>query len=386
MTSHAHLWSAMNARHLMAGVRWVRAKLEALAAAQEPPAPPRRHRLRRPGLCGRLFGYTTVADDPPAPAPAEPHDWTADEREAWDEMRAVERELNEAGLERAALPALAERLRLTAFETDLLLLCAAAESNFRIDPLCGRAQGDARRPYPTLNLALTIFAHAPEDWQALAQGGHLRRWMLADAIQPPGSALLGAAVRIDQRALEYLQGSTSLDARLLAVGTLLPAFEGELPRSQEAAAQRVRHFWHGTDAASPTVRLTGPDREGVVAVVRRGATPREVFVLPAERLPAAGEADVLALLWERERHLFAVALCVEADQGDPAMLGRFLGRVGGPVAVTGRDVGPALGANEVIVEVPRPTVAEQKDLWQAALPPPGCWRPNSAWTSRPSTR
>src|SRR5262249_49750252 len=159
---------------------------------------------------------------------------------------------------------LAERLRLSEFETNLLLLCAAAELNYRIDPLCGRAQGDSRRPYPTLNLALTMFEHTPEDWQALSATGRLRRWLLVEVIQPPGSALLGAALRIDQRFLEYLQGSKSLDARLLAVGTLMAAPDGILPPSQEGAARRVRHFWQGAESAWPVVRLVGPDRDGML--------------------------------------------------------------------------------------------------------------------------
>ena len=43
---------------------------------------------------------------------------------------------------------------LTTFERNVVLLCVGAELDTRIGPLCGRAQGDAGRSFPTFALAL----------------------------------------------------------------------------------------------------------------------------------------------------------------------------------------------------------------------------------------
>ena len=49
---------------------------------------------------------------------------------------------------------LAQRLALTSFERDLLLLCAGMELDTGFASLCACAQ-DPARPYPTFALALT---------------------------------------------------------------------------------------------------------------------------------------------------------------------------------------------------------------------------------------
>jgi hypothetical protein len=381
MTDATPSWDALNARYLQAGVRWVRAKLEHLAALQEKrerPAPPRRRLVRRRGVCGWLFGGREVLDSPRSP-PALPPDWSADEVAAREEMEQVTGELSGADLPKPALPALAERFRLSGFETDLLLLGAAAELNYRIDALCGRAQGDPRRSYPTLNLALALFAPTREDWQALAPHARLRWWMLVEVTQPPGNPLLTAAIRIDPRALEYLQGSKRIDARLTALGTLHHPNGIVLPDSRREAARRVEHIWSGPEAGWPVVRLAGPDRDGNLAVARRSAGRRQLFRLAADRVPVSpAEVDLLVRLWERERRLFALVLYVEADAAPPSSgdgerppglppVARLVDQATGPVMVAGRDPLPTPNRLQVVVEVARPTVPEQKELWKAAL-------------------
>src|SRR5262245_22992901 len=107
MTTPAHPWNELNAQYLSAGVRWVRARLEVLAAREAPPVRPRRTRARRRGVCGWLFGDVPV----PAPEPTEPHDWSAEEQEARSEMEQVVEELKEPNLERPALLALTKQFK-----------------------------------------------------------------------------------------------------------------------------------------------------------------------------------------------------------------------------------------------------------------------------------
>ena len=80
-----------------------------------------------------------------------------------------------------ALLLLSQRLGMSPFERDTLLLCAAPELDTRMASLCARAQADANRPYPTFALALAIFDE-PE-WDALSPERPLRYWHIVEVSQ-----------------------------------------------------------------------------------------------------------------------------------------------------------------------------------------------------------
>ncbi len=62
--------------------------------------------------------------------------------------------------------------RLTPFEQDVLLLRAGVELAADIGPLCGEAQGEQGRAFPTFGLALAAFADPA--WSALSPTAPLR--------------------------------------------------------------------------------------------------------------------------------------------------------------------------------------------------------------------
>ncbi len=127
-------WLELNQRYLMAEAARVRRALE-----------------RTAGLAG----------DPPGPAP-EPS------------------LLDFPDVAPPALVRLAEAFGLSPFERDVLLLCAAAELDGSVAPLCARAAGDPARPYPTFGLALAALAEP--HWSALAPVAPLRRWRLVELV------------------------------------------------------------------------------------------------------------------------------------------------------------------------------------------------------------
>src|SRR5829696_4061691 len=71
-----------------------------------------------------------------------------------------------------ALETLCAAFGLTPFERDLLLLCAGMEMDSTFAALCGSAQGDTRRAYPTFDLALASIPGA--HWSALTPTAPLR--------------------------------------------------------------------------------------------------------------------------------------------------------------------------------------------------------------------
>src|SRR5262245_13268842 len=108
-------WHARNARHLGAGLAWLRLRLSCLVAPDE------------------RFDQAALEQAKRALASAE----------------SVE--------PRPALVILRERFGLSRFEQDLLLLCAAPELDSNIRTLLGRAHGNPTSPYPTFALGLSLF-------------------------------------------------------------------------------------------------------------------------------------------------------------------------------------------------------------------------------------
>ena len=109
---------------------------------------------------------------------------------------APEKSETEASVQLKELPSaliiLSERLSLSAFERDILLLCAAMELDTRIATLCARAQDDSNKPFPTFALALALFDEA--SWEALSPERPLRYWRLLEINQPGAQPLTTSAL------------------------------------------------------------------------------------------------------------------------------------------------------------------------------------------------
>ncbi|MEM6353974.1 MAG: ATP-binding protein, partial [Cyanobacteria bacterium P01_D01_bin.14] len=130
---------------------------------------------------------------------------TADEGTA----AACDPHLPEAGEEMTALPPpalllLSQRLGLSVFEQEILLLCAAMELDTRIAGLCAQAQNNLNAPYPTFALAFALFDEPA--WEVLSPERPLRYWRLLEITQPGAQPLTASPLRADERILNYLKG------------------------------------------------------------------------------------------------------------------------------------------------------------------------------------
>ena len=110
----------------------------------------------------------------------------------------------------AAIDHLSQCFGLSAFERDVLLLCAGVEMDAKLAAQCEIATGEPRRSGATFGLALAAL-EAPH-WSALAPVSPLRRWRLVEVDESAGLARGG--LRIDERILHYLAGANYLDVRL----------------------------------------------------------------------------------------------------------------------------------------------------------------------------
>ena len=109
--------------------------------------------------------------------------------------------------ERVALDELCNGFELSPFERDILLMCLGIELDPDFAHLCATAQGNAQATFPTFRLALAALPDM--HWSAVTPVGPLRHWRLIEV--ESGSSLTTSPLRIDERVLHYLVGTSYLD-------------------------------------------------------------------------------------------------------------------------------------------------------------------------------
>ncbi len=358
-------WQRANDEYLAAAVHWVRLRLERQSGPLE----------TRSAADGRWFRWN-------APPAEEHHDR--------DLKRAAGRMAEAAEIDPPpALHILGQRLGLTQFEREILLLCAAVELDTRIAGLCAQAQGNPTLPHPTFALAMALFDDPA--WDALSPERPLRRWRLIEISQPGAQPLTTSPLRADERIVNYLKGLNYLDDRLTP---LLVPFDVSLeirdpssppialPSSQDMLATQVVQALQerSRGGSPPLIQLVGADAisKQLITLCAAERLGLNIFRLPAESLPAqTAEVETFARLWERESTLLPIALYLDAQEiderleiekgGEASPLRRFLSRSQGIFILSVREVWLGLGQGNTILEVDKPTPAEQRLAWAEVL-------------------
>jgi hypothetical protein len=269
-----------------------------------------------------------------------------------------------------ALVLLGNRFGLTAFERSVLLLCAAMELDTRTASLCARAQGDPSKPYPTFALALTLFDDPA--WDVLSPERPLRYWRLIEINQPGAQPLTASALRADERIVNYIKGLNYLDDRLMPLLTPLIGAADDVPPSQQQQAETIVMHLRTATHGLPIIHLLGADTASKRSVAKRAThmLGLTLYRLSADLLPAAwAELETLARLYQRESVLLPIALYVDAHESDKELFAvvRFLGRMSGLVFLDTRESWSQLGRDALLLDIAKPSQAEQKDGWQLAL-------------------
>jgi len=266
--------------------------------------------------------------------------------------------------DRPAIDQLSAIFGLSAFERDLLLLCAGAEMDGKLNELCGRLTGNALRGSPTFALAMSTLAN-PE-WSAMSPWGPLRRYRLVEMDARQG--LVTAPMRINERTLHYLAGMNRLDQRL----------EAMLRPKQPAAVLAEEHRMliaqlaqiEKEDLLEMAVQFHGDDpaaQENIAALFARHYG-RQLFVMRMEdSIPAGAELEDFLAVWLREMELLPAFLLLQwsAETLTPAAKA-LADRLPGPVLVASRDA-LKLRRTAWRIEVNKPAPQEQRKLWAQAL-------------------
>ncbi len=381
MTDYA-VWQQGNDEYLATALAWIRTRLERIAPAARiesvgwyAGAPRRTRRLwerlrgREPREPRRL---------PALLPPPRPSSGASDSGDQSDPLGAQVLRLETEGPPPALL-LLSQRLGLSKFERDVLLLAVGMELDTRIAALCARAQDDPARAFPTFALAMALFDDP--SWDVLSPERPLRHWRLLEIAQPAGQPLTGSALRADERIVNYVKGLNYLDDRIasLVAPVGAPTSQIPLPPSHAAMIQRALQELHARPETVriPTLQLAGGDsstRQLIAARVAE-ALGLQVYRLVAEAIPTAPvEVDSLSRLWDRETALLPLALYLEAPEGEGpgadavmAALDRFTARTRSLVFLAAHEPSRRHGSASIVIEVSRPTAAEQRDLWNALI-------------------
>ena len=277
-----------------------------------------------------------------------------------------------------AMTILSQRFGLSRFEQELLLLCAARDLDTRIDKLCGRAQQDVTRNYPTFALALVMFEEPA--WDALSPDHPLRYWNLIEVNQTGGQSLTSSALRADERVVNYLKGMNHLDDR---VGRLLSPLHvqneiAELPDSQKSAVKVINtEIEHALSKQQlPIVQLSGRDSSSKQSVALQVANEfrRMLYRLSAASLPThSGELETFIRLLQRETQLLPITVFVDARDVDKAAedraqaLKRFVNGYEGLIFLDVFEVWPPADRPTLSVKISKPTADEQYAAWVSEL-------------------
>ena len=351
-------WHKNNQAYLTASLAWLRLRLNGLAVLSK--ASPR-------------ASASTTAKTPVRKTKSD---------DAADKIAKASKKMATAAAKTPppALPLLSRLLGLQPFEEEILLLCAAMELDTRLPALCAKAQDNPERAYPTFALAMALFDDPV--WEVMSPERPLRYWRLIETIRNETQPLTAGALRIDERIVAYIKGLNFVDERIAVF--LVPFQPSEiqtaLPPSQQAAVDRALRYLQqiGEHASQAVVQLVGPDTfsKQVVAQQIASAGGHHLYRLPAELLPQQPEAlEQLSRLWQRESLLLPLALYIDAHgddhrsaaDGQAPPLQRFLALSRGIFFVGTRDIHRDTGVAAMVLEIDKPTPAEQQQSWHDAL-------------------
>lgn len=339
----SHQWAIANQEYLMAAVSRVRGYVQQYLQQVQPTS-------NQPTSNGKA----TVADSDKTLK--EPPSWT------WEIPPTV--------------TSLSDRLGLSPFEQDLLLFCAGMELDGTWGQLCASAQGDPQRTYPTFSLALAALPNS--HWTALTPMGSLRRWRVIEV--GPGNALTQSPLRLDERVLHYLLGTSHLDERLQGLVTPVPIqgnHQMSLCESDHQLVQHIARVLVNSDRDHDAiVQLCGNDgaSKRAIAAAVCDTLGWTLHVMAGEVIPTVpGDLNDVMRLWEREAFLHNSALLLDSDDvaadnlAQTQAIARILETYPHPLLLTSRDR-RSLGQRPLITfDVEPPSPQEQRQLWHRQL-------------------
>jgi ATP-dependent 26S proteasome regulatory subunit len=292
------------------------------------------------------------------------------------DAQQAESDMQELAVSMASPPAIeriTQAFALSSFERDLLLLCAGIELDTKLAESCRLLTGSTRHPHVTFSMAMAVLEEP--HWSALIPAAPLRHWRMLEL--GGGESLTRSPLRIDETILHYLAGTPHLDDRLHSLVQPQRASEGLLPSHQELM-HGLLALWSRTEPWQewPPIQLVGSSEQSrrEVAASLCEYLGLGLYRLRAKDLPASmSERESLVRLWERQWLLTpsALLLCCEAGESPETTNSarHFIEGLKSPSILTGREPLVVEQRRVVLVDLPEPTAAEQREQWDQVLGP-----------------
>lgn len=296
----------------------------------------------------------------------EPSEQTISEREALERL-AAEMQVP------PAIEKLVKIFGLSAFERDVLIVCAGMELDAGFAELVASIQGEQSSYQPSFGLALAALPEA--HWSAVSPGGALRYWRLIELTKM--QLVTRSPLRVDEHILHYMAGISELDEKLKEIAVPVYASTEPMPSQLELAEKIWQVVVHNpVNNLLPIVHLTGNDLSDKMTTA--GHVSRQLrsqlFVIPAYAIPIHSKDNMeLARLWSREAVLNNYVLlidCADLDTSDKARLQpviSFIENVQGLVLLNSEHWTPLLKRRILVFNTEKPTRKEQLLLWKNVI-------------------
>lgn len=259
---------------------------------------------------------------------------------------------------------------LSSFEKEVVVLCAAVELDSETKALIAEAHGNPNNIYPTFELALACLPNG--HWSALSPASPLRQFRLLEINSNTVASITTCSLHISERVLHYLTGVFYLEPQLR--GIVKPVQESDmLVESHERVIRRILAICQDAKGKMPLIQLCGQDEVSKLSIGQSALAKigLGVWLLPAELIPPKpDEAAALIQLWTREAALLGAGLYISAEDAEQATqktIIRFAEDIPGPVFLGTRDRWQILANNAVFLEVNKPLLTEQRQLWQTNI-------------------
>ena len=262
---------------------------------------------------------------------------------------------------------------LSAFERDVLLLCAGVELDSSMSIILEKACGTGRKPLPTFSLALAVLDD--DHWSALLPSSPLRYWRLIEVSNT--DSLTSAPLKIDECILHFIVGLNYYDERLKGYTRPLLLSEELVPSHEVIVNQAVAAYTHEAKAGRLlALQLYGNDRSSQRAVAAAFCSAFRVNLksLNAQIIPQdPRELEALVHLCDREAVLTQSILLLDCngiestDRTMEGVISRFISGLRSTLILTGRERRPLQERNSISFEISKPTAVEQLSLWQQIL-------------------
>jgi hypothetical protein len=272
-----------------------------------------------------------------------------------------------------ALHILSQALGLNSFEAAVLFMSAASEFDADVPAHFAKANNNSAKPFATFGLAFAFLKNP--SWDAMSPERPLRHWRLIEINQPGAQALTGSAIKADERICNYIKGLNYLDDRIATLVEPITHENDFLAPSQARIAADIATNLQG-NFPFPLFQLIGTDGPSKMALAEAAASAFGLTLhrLSGEQIPTTQpDLETFVRLWQRERALLPIALYVDCktQDRDSAIMKqaeRLVSRCGGLVFWDLREACSDLGIPTEIIEVAKPTQAEQASAWSQSLP------------------